>query len=168
MNKIIVIGCPGGGKSYFSKQLARILNIPLYHLDMIWHNPDKTNISKEELKNKVEAIIQKDCWIIDGNYQSTLEQRFIACDTIFLLDFPLDICLNGALSRIGKKRDDLPWIEEEADEEFIEYIKNFPNEQLPYIYELLDKYSDKTIIIFKSRNQMQEYIKKNQILLLVE
>ena len=166
MNKIIVIGCPGAGKSYFSKQLSKILNIPLYHLDMIWHNSDKTNISKEEFKNKVDAIIQNDCWIIDGNYQSTLEQRFIACDTIFLLDFPLDICLNGALSRIGKKRDDLPWIEEEADEEFIEYIKSFPNEQLPYIYELLDKYSDKNIIIFKSRNQMQEYIKKNQILLL--
>ena len=158
MNKIIVIGCPGAGKSYFSKQLAKILNIPLYHLDMIWHKADKTNISKEEFKNRIDEIIAEDCWIIDGNYKNTLEQRIKACDTIFLLDFPLDICLNGALSRIGKKRDDLPWVEEVADEEFIDYIKDFPNEQLPYIYELLTKYNDKEIIIFKKREQLQEYL----------
>ena len=158
MNKIVVIGCPGSGKSYFSKQLAKSLNIPIYHLDMIWHKHDKTNITKEEFKDKVNEIIAKDCWIIDGNYQSTLEQRFQACDTIFLLDFPLDICLEGAMSRIGKKLDDMPWVEEEADSEFFDYIKAFPNDQLPYIYELLAKYDNKEIIIFKNRIQLQNYL----------
>ena len=48
--KIIVIGCPGAGKSTFSQRLSNIWNLPLYHLDMLYHNSDGTHISKEELE----------------------------------------------------------------------------------------------------------------------
>lgn len=48
MKKAIVIGCPGSGKSYFAKKLHDATGFPLYHLDMIWHKPDKTHISREE------------------------------------------------------------------------------------------------------------------------
>lgn len=52
--KIIVIGCPGSGKSTFSQRLNSLLNIPLFHLDMLYHNPDGTHISKEELEEKLD------------------------------------------------------------------------------------------------------------------
>ena len=42
MKKVIVIGCPGSGKSTFSKKLNEITNIPLYHLDLMFWNNDKT------------------------------------------------------------------------------------------------------------------------------
>lgn len=158
--KIIVIGCPGSGKSTFSQMLKEKLNIPLFHLDMLYHNADGTHISKEELEEKLQKIFQENKeWIIDGNYQRTLEMRIKECDTIFLLDYPIEICLAGAESRVGKKRDDLPWVEEKLDEEFKQVILNFSKEKLPHIYELIDKYKDnKQVVIFKSREEADSYL----------
>ena len=158
--KIIVIGCPGSGKSTFSKKLNKVLNIPLFHLDMLYHNADGTHISKEELEEKLEKIFKEnDKWIIDGNYQRTLEMRIKECDTIFLLDYPIKVCMAGAESRVGRKRDDLPWVEENLDAEFKQGILNFSKEKLPQIYELLESYKDnKKIVIIKNREETDKYL----------
>lgn len=157
--KIIVIGCPGAGKSTFSQKLSSINNLPLYHLDMLYHNSDGTHISKEELEEKLKEIFKNDNWIIDGNYQRTLEMRMEECDTIILLDYPIEVCLAGAESRIGTKRDDLPWVEDKLDEEFKNSILNFSKEKLPQIYLLLEKYkNNKKIMVFKSREEAEEYL----------
>ena len=162
MKKIIIIGSSGAGKSVFSQKLKDITNLPLYHLDMLYHKKDGTHISKEELEEKLKSIFKEENWIIDGNYQRTLELRLKECDTVFLLDFSTDICIAGAESRIGKKRDDMPWIEEKLDEEFKKGIIDFSKEKLPQIYKLLDKYKDDTdIIIFKTREEADNYIKEN-------
>ncbi len=161
LKKIIVIGSPGAGKSVFSKKLKDITNIKLYHIDMLYHKADGTHISKEELEEKLIEIFKEDSWIIDGNYQRTIEMRLKQCDTVFLLDFPTEICLEGAKSRIGKKRKDLPWIEEKLDEDFKQVIINFSKEKLPRIYELLDKYKDNIDInILNSREEADNFIKK--------
>lgn len=160
MEKIIVIGSPGAGKSSFSKKLKNITKLPLYHIDMLYHKKDGTHITKEELEEKLKKIFKTDKWIIDGNYQKTLELRINECDTIFLLDFPTQVCLEGAKSRIGQKRDDLPWVEEKLDENFKQCIINFTNEKLPQIYKLLGKYKmNHSIFIFKSRDEADNYIR---------
>ena len=160
MLKVIVIGSPGAGKSTFARKLRDKTGIPLYYLDMLWHKPDRTNISRETFDVQLKEIIQKDKWIIDGNYQRTLEIRLKECDTVFFMDFPLEICLLGAKSRIGKKREDLPWIETEFDEEFRQSIFDFSNTQLPKIYKMLKKYREnKNITIFRSRKEANDYFK---------
>lgn len=165
MLKIIIIGSPGAGKSTFARKLRDATDIPLYYLDMLWHKPDQTNISREAFDEKLGEIIKKDRWIIDGNYQRTLEPRLKACDTVFLMDFPTEVCLLGAQSRIGKKREDLPWLEREFDEEFKQWILDFPKNELPGIYELLGKYEkSKEIIIFKSRKEADDYLRRNYFL----
>lgn len=161
MLKVIVIGSPGAGKSTFARKLRDVTGLPLYYLDMLWHKPDQTNISQETFDMQLDEIMQKGKWIIDGNYQRTLETRLKACDTVFLLDFALDVCLAGIESRIGKKREDLPWVETEVDEEFRQSIIDFPRVQLPQIYELLKKYQgQKNIIVFKSREDAEYYLIK--------
>lgn len=164
MLKIIIIGSPGSGKSTFARKLRDITNLPLYYLDILWHKKDRTNISREEFDEKLEKILKKDKWIIDGNYQRTIEMRLKECDTVFLMDYPLEVCLSGAEERVGKKREDLPWIEEKVDEEFKQIIVDFSKNKLPQIYKLLEKYQqNKNIVIFKSREEADNYIKKMTI-----
>ena len=83
MLKIIVIGSPRAGKSVFSQKLSNISNLTLYHLDMIYHNSNGTHISKEELEEELKEIFKENKWIIDGNYQRTLEMRLEECATVF-------------------------------------------------------------------------------------
>jgi len=159
--KIIVIGSPGAGKSTFARKLRDLTGLPLFYLDMLWHKPDRTNVSREEFDEKLHEILMQEQWIIDGNYQRTLEMRLKACDTVFFLDFPLDVCLAGAQARIGKAREEMPWIETEFDEEFRQDILEFPKVKLPQIYEMLERYREnKEIVIFKSREELDAFILK--------
>lgn len=159
MNKVIIIGCPGSGKTTFSLKLNKITGLPLYHLDAIWHKPDKTHIPREEFDKRAAEIFNTPEWIIDGNYNRTIEMRLQQCDTVFLFDLPTEVCLQGAAERLGKGRYDLPWIEKELDPEFEGFIKDFPKTSLPEIYELIEKYkSEKQVIVFKSREESDEYI----------
>lgn len=160
MKKVIVIGCPGSGKSTFSRALHRITNIPLFHLDMMYWNADKTIVEKSVFLERLENAIQKDEWIIDGNYASTIELRLQACDTVIFLDYPLEVCLAGISERKGKKRADMPWVEpeNEDDEEFIEFVKNYNLENRPEVIELLEKYADKKIHLFKSREEADKFL----------
>ncbi len=157
--KIIIIGSPGSGKSTFARKLRDKTGLPLYYLDMLWHKPDRTTISREEFDARLEEIFTTDKWIIDGNYQRTLERRLQVCDTVFLLDFPLEQCLAGAMERVGRQREEMPWFEESFDEEFRQCILDFPEIQLPKIYLLLEQYGKgKEIVIFRSRDEADMYI----------
>ena len=145
----------------FSRKLRDATGLSLYYLDMIWHKPDGTNISREEFDKQLDSIISRDSWIIDGNYQRTLETRIKACDTVFLFDLPTEICIEGALSRIGKKREDMPWFENELDPEFRQWIESFRANQLPEVYRLLEKYkNNREIVVFRTREQADKFIEK--------
>ena len=160
MKKIIVIGCPGSGKSTFSKALHNITKIPLYHLDMLFWNKDKTTIEKTVFLERLLKIIKNDEWIIDGNYASTMDLRMQKCDTIIFLDYSLDVCLEGIKERKGKVRSDMPWIESDEDIEFLEYVKNYNSQCRPNVIELLRKYFNKDIYIFSNREQAEEFLNK--------
>lgn len=160
MKRIMVIGCPGSGKSTFSRALHKLTGIPLYHLDLMYWNPDRTTVDKAVFLERLSNAIQLPEWILDGNYGSTIEFRLQACDTVVFLDYPLAVCLDGVRSRRGKARADMPWIENEQEEdaEFIEFIKNYNSHSRPRVMELLDKYAYKDIHIFKTRNEADEFL----------
>ena len=163
MKKIIVIGCPGSGKTTFAEKLHKATEIPLFYLDAIWHKPDRTHISRPEFDAHLAEILEQDTWIIDGNYSRTLEVRMQNCDTVFLFDLPVEVCLQGATDRLGKGRYDMPWIDTKLDPGLKQEIEVFPKKNLPDIYALLEKYKETVQpIIFKTREAADAYISGRQ------
>ena len=161
--KIIIIGSPGAGKSTFARKLRDKTGLTLYYLDMIYHNPDRTNIGHDMFVEKLSEILKTGEWIIDGNYQGTLQLRIEECTEVIFFDLPVDHCLEGAISRIGEKREDLPWVENELDLNFKQFIMDFPKKYTPHIYELIDQFqTTKRITVFHSRNDAEAYLRQSE------
>ncbi len=159
MERILVIGCPGAGKSTFSRRLRDILQLPLFYLDMLWHKPDKTNVSREEFDARLAEILSGERWIVDGNYQRTLPWRLARCTTVFFLDYPVEVCLEGAAQRVGQVREDMPWVETELDPEFQRCIETFSQVKRPEILALLEEYREgREIVVFHSREESERYL----------
>ncbi len=157
--KAIVIGSPGAGKSTFARKLRGATGLPLYYLDMLFHRPDRTTAPRDEFDAALHRIMERDEWIIDGNYKRTLPQRFQAADAVFLFDLPVEACLEGAVSRIGSVREDMPWVEESFDPDFRQYIIDFPKDQMPLIRGLCLAAADKNVVVFTSRGEADAYIR---------
>lgn len=102
MKRVLVLGSPGSGKSTFSRKLSKKTGLPNCYLDQLFWNADKTTVSREIFEKRLDKELTKATWIMDGNYSFTLKKRLEYCDTIFLLDYPTEVCLDGVRNRIGK------------------------------------------------------------------
>ena len=161
MKRILVIGCPGAGKTYFSKQLGQILSLPIVHMDNLYWNKDKTSIDTEALKEKLLPYLKQDEWIIDGNYHKTLEMRLPYATDVFVLDLPRKECIQGILDRIDRPRDDIPWIEREDDAaELIAWTAGYGFRTKDEEIALLNKNKHIKVHVINSRKEMNEYLEK--------
>lgn len=156
--KILVIGSPGSGKSYFSKQLAKITSIPVFHLDLLYWNENWVPTPAPEFDLKLKEIMEQSEWIIDGNFQRTLEMRLKEANLVYFLDLPVEVCVKAEKERRGIPRSDFPsFLNEGEDPEFVDYIREFPQKNKPIILELIKK-SNVKVITIKSREEMDKYL----------
>lgn len=160
MRRVIIIGCPGSGKSTFARALSAATGLPLHYLDMMNWNADRTTVPQDVFLERLHAAMAQEEWIIDGNYGSTIELRLQACDTAFFLDYPPEVCLEGVAVRRGIPRPDMPWVEQGVDEDFIDFIRNYNADSRPKVLGLLAKYADRNIIVLHSREEASEFLEK--------
>jgi adenylate kinase family enzyme len=164
--KIIVIGCPGAGKSVLTRRINDFLCYPVLHLDKIYHIGGKSHISRDELVAKVsDFACTHEKWIIDGNYISTLEMRVKLADTIIVLNIPSEVCVANACKRAeenikqGINSDDMAeGFDYTVTEEFINFIKSFEKDTLPRIKSILKNFPDKNIKILSNYREVEEFV----------
>lgn len=159
--KVLVVGSPGSGKSTFARKVHRKTGLPLHYLDMLWHLPDHTTVPEDIFDSRLMKILIEARWIIDGNYSRTLPVRLVYADTVFWLDYPPEICLEGIRNRIGTPREDMPWeTETQPDPEFEQYVRDFPAARRPLLARLLEDAADtgKQVITFRDRAEADRYL----------
>ena len=158
MKRVIVIGCPGSGKSTLARELQKKTGLPLISLDNIWWKPDRTHITREEFDARLGAILETDEWIIEGSYSRTFEPRFRACDTVILLDYDTDVCMQGIIGRVGQTRPDIPWMEQTLDPELTELVRTYRERNGPALSDLIQRYADRDIRIFHTRAEAAAWL----------
>src|SRR4051794_10978137 len=93
MERILVIGSGGAGKSTLARRMGQVLDLPVVHLDVLFWKPGWIETPRPEFERKFGAIIEGPRWVMDGNYSGTLELRIRAADSVVFLDFPPLLCL---------------------------------------------------------------------------
>ena len=160
MKRILVIGCPGAGKTYFAKNLSNAIGIPVVHMDNLYWKKDRTSVSDEQLSKLLLPYLEKEKWIVDGNYHQTLEQRLKYATDVFFLKMSRDECIEGILERIDQPRDDIPWVETKKDAvELISWTIDYEERTKADEEALLAKYAKIKVHIFNSREEVNKYLK---------
>ena len=164
MERIIIIGSCGAGKSTLAVSLAQKLSLPLVHLDKIKFIGNWQERSKEDFDEILLSELKKPRWIIDGNYNRTIPLRMQYCDTVIFLDFPRLVCIWGVIKRVikyhGKTRPDMGGnCPERFDLDFMKFVWQFRNKHRKRYLEMLSGVSDKNVIILKNRRQVKKLLK---------
>ena len=164
MRRVLVLGCPGAGKSTLARSLGETLSLPVVHLDKLWWKSGWVNRTEGEFDALLDAVLLGEEWVIDGNYLRTLPRRLERCDAVVLLDYPRRVCLLRALRRIlswrGRTRPDMAAdCPERLDGEFVRWIWEFHRTQRPQVLELLDGWTGE-LRVFRSPKDCARFLAK--------
>jgi len=165
INKISIIGGPGTGKSTLSNNLGKVLNLPVYHIDGLHYLENWQIRDKNERDQIILDTIKNSKWIMDGTYHSTLEMRVKNSDIIIFLNYSTFSRIKGILTRYfkngNKEKPEIPGCKERMTLEFFKFTINWNKTKGKTINNVLEKYKDKNILIFKNRKSLNKwYIKK--------
>jgi len=168
MERILIIGGNGCGKTTLAQKLALKLGLPLIHLDVLYWRDNWKNASKVEFDELLMKELSKPKWIIDGNMNRSIPLRLKYCDTVIYMDFSRTMCVCGAIIRIvknyGKSRFDMGgYCPENFDREKIEFIKtiwNHDKTNRKRFYDILKNESAVNRIVLKNRRQVNKFLRK--------
>lgn len=163
MERILIIGCGGAGKSTLARQLGEKLDLPVVHLDQLFWKPGWVEETKEEFDRKLALELEKPRWIIDGNFNRTMPQRLEKCDTVIYLDFSRIPCLLGVIKRVlttyGTVRPDMgEGCPEQFDLEFLKWVWSYNKDKRQSNYDLLERAPQVQKIILKNRRAVKKFL----------
>ena len=162
MERILIIGSNGAGKSTFSFQLAEKLNLPLVHIDQIYWRGSWDVTPEDEFDRIVQGEAERPAWIIEGNNIRSLPQRLERADTVFWFEFPPLLCVLNILRRErkyrGKVRPDMPdQCVSQWNLTFLKMVWKFNQKNHDQIQTLLRRYNHLTVIRFTNYRQIKRY-----------
>jgi adenylate kinase family enzyme len=86
MQRVLVVGASGSGKSTVARALATKLRLPRVELDALHHGPDW--VPRTTFAEDVDTATCGPAWVVDGNYAAVRELLWSRADTVVWLDLP--------------------------------------------------------------------------------
>lgn len=167
MKRILIIGSGGAGKSTLAGKLGEAVGIPVTHLDKLywqsgWIEPDKAEWREKVLKPELE----KETWIMDGNFGGTMEMRLAYADTVIFLDLPRSVCVRRIIKRWlkyhGTNRPDMTeGCNEKLDLAFLAWIWNYAKRTKPKVESRIKKSEDSIVIVrLRSQKEIDGFVRR--------
>lgn len=169
MKKVLVIGSGGAGKSTFAARLGEARGLPVVHLDRFYWSAGWVETPKPEWRARVEELIRREAWIMDGNYSGTLDIRLEACDTVILLDVPRVVCLWRVLKRAltyrrGGRPDMAEGCDEKIDLEFLRWVWDYPKRARPGVLKMLkERARDKRVFVLRKQDEIESFLTASRL-----
>ena len=164
MKRILVIGSGGAGKSTVARRLGQSLGIEVNHLDKFFWKPGWIETPRDEWARTVNELIDRESWIIDGNYSGTLELRLKKCDTIVFLDMPRLLCLwrivkRNFVYRRGGRPDITEGCPEKFNFEFVSWVWNYSRRSRPEVVKLIGEHAEgKRVVWLRSNAEVEKFL----------
>lgn len=163
-NRISIVGGSGSGKTTLCNILSKELNLPAIHLDAINFNANWVEVDKIKRDKIISSKSSEDKWIIDGNYNKTLKERFDKADLIIWLDYSTFMQLKGVFLRFfkmrNKERKEIPGCKERLDFTFIKYVATYNKKKRHIIVDNLKNIPKDKILIFKKQKDLNRWLRK--------
>ena len=165
MQRILVIGSSGTGKSTLARQMGPKLGLPVIHLDQEYWQPGWVATEPAAWEARVAHLVAREAWVMDGNYSGTFAIRVPRSDAIVWLDLPRRIYFPRAVWRIvqsyGRVRPDLaPGCPEKVDLEFLfKWVWTYPTRSRPRTLSLIESLRGRIpVVVLRTPRQVRAFV----------
>jgi len=176
MEKVVIIGSAGAGKSTLARKLGSKLNIKVVHLDRVFWQRGWKRKTRDTRIDILQELVREKQWIIEGNYFSSSELlldaadtllHLDAADTIIFLDIPPLLCLQRVIKRHfnyhGLSRRDIPeGCTDKLTLRRMWKVLTFPLDGRRTIKQKLRNYMSKRIIWLRSDKKVEEFLAQQE------
>ncbi len=158
MQRILVMGPPGCGKSTLARRIGERYGLPVFHLDQAYWQAGWIETPKTSFQTEVERIAAMPAWVIDGNYTDTIAPRFRAADTVIYLDMPTWLLMPRIILRTlayyGRVRPDAaPGCPERLDLAFLRFAWSWNRTRRTRVLALIDSFAGRKAILRNGAEQ---------------
>lgn len=162
MQKVVIIGISGVGKSWFARDISRKTNIPIIHYDALCWDRDWTEVHEAEVGKRILDAIQSDAWILEGYINPAAQARLTASDTVLYLDYPGWRAAWGGFQRwLRHRKSSRPELPEGCEDRWSwkRLRIMWTRDERKEIEKEIQGFEQK-ILRFKSPNQVKKYLKE--------
>jgi adenylate kinase family enzyme len=164
VERVAVVGCGGSGKSYVARELGRLLDLPVVHMDAVYFDDQWNPMPMERFEAAQCELVAEPRWVIDGNYNSTLQVRLEAADTVVFMDLPTRVCLWGILSRQlrhGRGQNEQNGAYNRLTGDVLRYVVGYRRKMRPRVLAKIHRHaSGARLIMLTSRRQTRRFLRQ--------
>ncbi|TMK52543.1 MAG: topology modulation protein [Actinobacteria bacterium] len=164
MERVTIVGCGGSGKSYVAQELGRLLDLPVIHMDAVYFDDHWNPLPMERFEAVQREFVAAPRWVIDGNYNSTVQVRLEAADTVVFMDLPTRVCLWGILSRQlrhGRGQNEQTGVYNRITGDVLRYVVGYRWKMRPRVLAKIHRHaSGAALIMLTSRRQTRHFLRQ--------